>query len=448
MKAIGLDIGTTTICGVLVDGQTGMQLEKYTVSNDASLTASYSWQKLQDPDRIEQCCFGILNKLIGEYLDIAAIGVTGQMHGILYLNSFGEPVSPLITWQDGRGNQTEHNGITYAQSISDRTGRRLASGFGAVTHYWNTKNHRIPDGAVTMCTIADYIAMRLADIQKPVLHSSMAASLGLFNLEDNTFDEVLIQKAGMESTYFPQVQKEEKPIGFWKENISISAAFGDNQASFLGAVPRDGSVLVNVGTGSQISVLADQIRSFDQLECRPYRKGKYLYVGSSLCGGYAYALLKRFYESVFRMSDMQPEKDLYTFMNKAAANALSRYGMHGIQADVRFNGSRIQPDLRGKIENISVDNFDAESLTLGILQGICKELYEYYLEANVPCDIPYITGSGNGIRKNPLLQHLFELQFGKEVHISQCEEEAACGSALFSLSQTDMMNYNCERGVL
>ncbi len=434
MKAIGLDIGTTTICGVLLDGQTGTQLEQYTVSNDASLTAPYSWQKLQDPNRIEQCCLEILNKLTDGHSDIAAIGVTGQMHGILYLNSFAEPVSPLITWQDRRGNQTEHNGVTYAQSISDRTGRRLATGFGTVTHYWNTKNHMIPDGAVTMCTIADYIAMRLADIQKPILHSSMAASLGLFDLKDNTFDEELIQKAGMASSYFPQVQKEEKPIGFWKENISVSAAFGDNQASFLGAVPSDGSVLVNVGTGSQISVLADQIRSFEQLECRPYMKGKYLYVGSSLCGGYAYALLKHFYESVFWMCGTQPEKDLYAFMNKAADNALSRYGMHGIQADVRFNGSRIQPDLRGKIENISVDNFDAESLTLGILQGICKELYEYYLEANVQWDIPYITGSGNGIRKNPLLQHLFGLQFGKEIHISQCEEEAACGSALFALS--------------
>lgn len=433
MKAIGLDIGTTTICGVLLDGQTGTQLERYTVSNDASLTAPYSWQKLQDPNMIEKCCFEILNKLTSGHLDIAAIGVTGQMHGILYLNSSGEPVSPLITWQDGRGNQSEYNGVTYAQSISDRTGRRLATGFGTVTHYWNTKNHMIPDGAVKMCTIADYIAMRLAGIQKPVLHSSMAASLGLFDLKDNTFDKELIQKAGMAFSYFPQVQKEEKPIGFWKGNVSVSAAFGDNQASFLGAVPSDGSVLVNIGTGSQISVLADQIRSFEQLECRPYMKGKYLYVGSSLCGGYAYALLKHFYESVFRMCGTQPEKDLYAFMNKAADNALSRYGMHGMQADVRFNGSRIQPDLRGKIENISVNNFDAESLTLGILQGICKELYEYYLEANVPCEIPYITGSGNGIRKNPLLQHLLGLQFGKEIHISQCEEEAACGSALFAL---------------
>lgn len=448
MKAIGIDIGTTTICGVLLEGQTGRQLERYTLANNAALTAPYSWQKLQDTNVIEQCCLEILNKLTSQHLDIEAIGVTGQMHGILYLNDFGEPVSPLITWQDGRGNQTEPNGATYAQNISDCTGRRLATGFGAVTHYWNTKNHRIPDDAVTMCTIADYIAMRLANIQKPILHCSMAASLGLFNLQNNCFDVELIHKAGMESSYFPQVQKEEKPIGSWRKNIAVSAAFGDNQASFLGAVSNDGSVLVNVGTGSQISVLANKIRSFEHLECRPYMNGQYLYVGSSLCGGYAYALLKRFYESVFRMCGVQPEKDLYTFMNEAADNALSQYDLQGIQADVRFNGSRTQPNLRGKIENISVDNFNAESLTLGILQGICKELYAYYLEADIKWDIPYITGSGNGIRKNPLLQHLFCLQFGKEIRISQCEEEAACGSALYALSQTNIINHNCGSAVL
>lgn len=448
MKAIGLDIGTTTICGVLLDTETGEQLARYTLANDAAIETSNSWEKLQDPEKIARRCLEILDLLVAGQENIAAIGVTGQMHGIVYLNGKGEPVSPLITWQDGRGNHKENNGKTYAQNTSERTGVRLATGFGAVTHYWYTQNGKIPHGAATFCTIADYIAMRLAGISSPILHSSMAASLGLFNLKENRFDGKLIRRAGMDARYFPSVQNEEKPIGFWNQKVPVSAAFGDNQASFLGAVPEGGSVLVNVGTGSQISVLADEICQFEQLECRPFMKGKFLYVGSSLCGGYAYALLKQFYESVFQMCGMEPAENLYVYMNMAAEAGFDKYGLEGLQTDVRFNGSRTQPALRGQVENISVDNFGAEALTLGVLQGICKELHDYYLEANVQNDVPYITGSGNGIRKNPLLQKLFGLQFGKELLISQCDEEAACGSALFALSQINEINCNCGSGVL
>lgn len=435
MKAIGLDIGTTTICGVLLDGQTGKQLDRYTVENKSGLCSHHSWEKLQDPSVIESCCLDIVKKLVASHPDIAAIGVTGQMHGIVYLNSKGEPVSPLITWQDGRGNLTESNGRTYAQNVSERTGCRLATGFGAVTHYWNTQNNMIPPNAVIFCTIADYIAMRLAGRSSPVLHCSMAASLGLFSLQENRFDERMIRRAGIDARYFPQVQQEEKYIGFWNQNVPVSAALGDNQASFLGAVPEGGSVLVNVGTGSQISVLANEIRQFEQMECRPFMNGMFLYVGSPLCGGYAYALLKKFYESVFQMCGVEPPLELYSYMNAAAADGFDKRGTEGLQADVRFNGSRAQPALRGKIENISAENFNAEALTLGILQGICKELHDYYLEADIQNGVPYITGSGNGIRKNPLLQKLFSLQFGKKLWVSQCEEEAACGSALFSLRQ-------------
>ena len=46
MKAIGLDIGTTTICGVLVDAKTGELLDAKTLTNDSVIesvhTVSYT----------------------------------------------------------------------------------------------------------------------------------------------------------------------------------------------------------------------------------------------------------------------------------------------------------------------------------------------------------------------------------------------------------------------
>ena len=76
------------------------------------------------------------------------------------------------------------------------------------------------------------------------------------------------------------------------KDIPVTVAIGDNQASFLGAAgSENNTLLVNMGTGGQISVLTDQYFETEGIEARPFLGGKYLLVGASLCGGKAYALL-------------------------------------------------------------------------------------------------------------------------------------------------------------
>ena len=83
------------------------------------------------------------------------------------------------------------------------------------------------------------------------------------------------------------------------KGIPVSVAIGDNQASFLGSVSNmNESFLINVGTGSQISIVSDYPITAEGIECRPYVDGKYLIVGAALCGGRAYSLLKDFYKQL------------------------------------------------------------------------------------------------------------------------------------------------------
>ena len=252
--AIGLDIGTTTICGVLTDICTGEMIKKITLANDTFIEGKEDFEKLQDAAKIEEKCLGIIEELSNGADDLACIGVTGQMHGIVYVDREGNGVSPVIIWQDGRGNcpYPGQPDKSYAEVLSQRSGYRLATGFGVVTHYYNWVNHLIPEMAVTFCTIPDYIAMGLAGLRKPVLHGSMAASLGLFSMEQGMFDHEAIENLGMDYSFFPEVLKEEASIGMWKGMAKIGPAFGDNQASFLGSVDGKSNVLVNVGTGSQV----------------------------------------------------------------------------------------------------------------------------------------------------------------------------------------------------
>ena len=52
MKTIGMDIGTTTVCAVLTDAETGELLDAKTLTNDAHLKSERSWERIQNPTRI------------------------------------------------------------------------------------------------------------------------------------------------------------------------------------------------------------------------------------------------------------------------------------------------------------------------------------------------------------------------------------------------------------
>ena len=113
MKTLGLDIGTTTISAVVLDSEAGV-LDVLTESND-SFHNGPAYARIQDPVRIREIAMASVQKLLERHPNLTAVGVTGQMHGILYVDSQGQPVSPLYTWQDNRGQEVREDGRTWAQ---------------------------------------------------------------------------------------------------------------------------------------------------------------------------------------------------------------------------------------------------------------------------------------------------------------------------------------------
>ena len=160
MKTLGLDIGTTTVSAVVVEN--GALLASVTKKNGYFIDMGEPFAKCQDVARIEETAKEALEELLSLHPDVSAIGVTGQMHGILYLDADGTPLSPLYTWQDGRGDRIFREGESYASYLSKKTGYALATGYGCVTHFYNQTNGLVPQGAVVFSTIHDYIAMRLS----------------------------------------------------------------------------------------------------------------------------------------------------------------------------------------------------------------------------------------------------------------------------------------------
>lgn len=121
MKAIGIDIGTTSVCGILIDAETGGVEKSVTKNSNAFIEGCAEWEKIQSVDKIMTVATVILEGLIAECGDVSVIGVTGQMHGIVYTDKAGNAVSPLYTWQDGRGN-LPYKDTTYAKYLNSFSG--------------------------------------------------------------------------------------------------------------------------------------------------------------------------------------------------------------------------------------------------------------------------------------------------------------------------------------
>lgn len=207
----------------------------------------------------------------------------------------------------------------------------------------------------------------------------------------------------------------------------VSVAIGDNQASFLGSVhDMENSVLVNIGTGGQISVLSDHCFTTENIEARPLMKGRYLLAGSSLCGGRAYATLEKFFQTYAEAAGVG-YIDHYAVMEKLLE---TREEAEKLIVDTRFSGTRSDPDQRGSIEAISTENFTPAALIYGVLDGMVQELYEMYqiIVSETDQKKSKVIASGNGIRKNLWLQKIVNEKFCMQVQLAEYEEEAAVGA--------------------
>ena len=426
MKTLGIDIGTTTISAVVVDMDTQKVEKSYTISNNSFLATSHVWEKLQNPAVIIAKAKNLVDSILEEYTEIERIGMTGQMHGIVYLDKEGSAISPLYTWQDRRCDEKCFDGKCISQIIEEKTGKTVPTGYGLATHIYNLKVGSVPQNAVQICTIMDYLGMVLTGEKRPLVHSSNAASLGFYDAEAGGFIKEDLERLGVDIGILPTVTEYFTFLGEYRGRL-VSVAIGDNQASFLGAVhDMENTVLVNIGTGGQISVLSDHCFTTENIEARPLMKGRYLLAGSSLCGGRAYATLEKFFQTYAEAAGMG-DIDHYAVMGKLLE---TREETERLIVDTRFSGTRSDPDHRGSIEAISTENFTPAALIYGVLDGMVQELYEMYqiITSETDQKKSKVIASGNGIRKNLWLQKIVNEKFCMQVQLAEYEEEAAVGA--------------------
>ena len=405
MKLLGIDIGTTAICGLLLDAAEFKVIKTVSKPNNSFIQSDREFEKIQNPEMIFKTVRDIIEE-IGVTPD--AVGFSCQMHGIVYSDKNLNAVSSLYTWQDTRGALEYKDGKSFAEYLG------CYPGYGLSTFLYNRVNGIEPGNAAYISTVGDWAAAKLCSLDKPVTHITNAAGLGCFDLETNRFK--------CEYDMLPDVTAEFSVIGKTSEGVPAAVCVGDNQASFIGSVPDRNGILINIGTGAQISYLTESISKNPLTEARPFDSVRYLMAGCSLCGGRSLAAFEKFCREIANEAGADI-KSYYPVFDRLSSENYET----SLKADCRYAGTRNDPGVTGGFSSLNESNYTLRDFLFSVYDGMINELYGMYGGKGKP-DAVYC--SGNGIRKNPVLLNVIKKYFGAEPHITAYTEEAAFGAAL------------------
>lgn len=296
---LGIDIGTSSTKAVLYDPKTAQVVAQaaqdygvqYPAPNFAEQAPATWWSAVvasvrQLPDDAAE--------------KIAAIGLSGQMHGTVLIDADGEVLHPAIIWADGRSSdflQPLVDGVGQSAFVQT-TGTLPAVGFVGPTLLWLQAH--MPDllaRAYKVLLPKDYIHYRLTD--QPTTEPSDAAGTALFDVQQETWATDVIEGAGLTPDLFPQVIGSAAAFELTRlaadelglpPGIPVVAGCADQPAQALGnGIVRPGTVSVTLGSGGQIFAPLADFHTDERLHVfnhavpgTPYALGAILSAGLSL----------------------------------------------------------------------------------------------------------------------------------------------------------------------
>src|SRR5262245_28545585 len=109
---LGIDLGTTTLTALALDTSTGALVARCTAANQAETTTAADkaqgfseWDVRGIAEGACACLRSVAEQLGTRQRDLVGLGITGQQHGVVLVNDALVPLTPLINWQDRRGEQ-------------------------------------------------------------------------------------------------------------------------------------------------------------------------------------------------------------------------------------------------------------------------------------------------------------------------------------------------------
>ena len=225
--------------------------------------------------------------------------------------------------------------------------------------------------------------------------------------------------------------------------LPVCNAIGDNQAAVLGSVPAgQPAIQINVGTGGQISWPVPRFTRLPGMETRYLPVKRLMLVGPGLSGGDAYAWVNRTAAKWLAAFGVERSADdIYARMNELVNELAEKLPEDDLPVcEPLFRGTRWKPAARGEFHGVTFENFSLGHVARAVLRGIAQGMYTFYEAAgeNRPRHLDRIVGSGNGLRKNPLLVREISRRFDRPVWFPTHTQEAAYGAALLAGASTGL----------
>ena len=255
---IGLDIGTTGAKAVAVspDGAILGRAE----ANYPLLTPKAGWAE-QDPEEWWAAAERALGELGGE--SPLAIGLSGQMHGLVALDAHDRVLRPAILWNDQR-TESECAAIEERlgrERLIELTGNRALTGFTAPKLLWLRREE--PDVSRRVAHVMlpkDYVRLRLTG--ERVTDVSDASGTLLFDVGKRDWSRDLLDALEVPAEWLPLAAESPVPSGTTVDGVVVAAGAGDQAAAAVGVgVTRTGRLSIVLGTSGVVFGVLPEYRA-------------------------------------------------------------------------------------------------------------------------------------------------------------------------------------------
>jgi xylulokinase len=437
---LGLDIGTSGAKALLSD-EKGHLLAS-AVTEYPLLTPYPLWSEQDPADWWRGAKEALVQVLAGiDTSAVVGLGLTGQMHGSVFLDAQDQVIRPALLWNDQRTAEecrqiTERIG---QQRLIEIAGNPALTGFQAPKILW-LRNHEPQNYARLKRVLLpkDYIRMLLTG--EAASDVSDAAGTLLLDLARRDYSPEILEKLELDRAWFPKVYEGPEVTGKLRPEIAtelglpaglpVVAGGGDNAAAAVGTgIVRTGIVSSSIGTSGVIFAHSDEIA------CDPQGRlhtlchavpGKYHLMAVTLSAGGSF----RWFRDTLRLTS---GSDLsYDQLTQLAASVPP--GAEGLVFLPYLTGERtphLDPFARGAFIGLTARH-TAAHMARAVMEGVVFSLREgLEIMQSLGLPIGQIRATGGGGR-SPLWRQMQADIYGAEVVTLRAEEGPAYGAALLA----------------
>lgn len=445
---MGIDIGTSGCKCILID-------EKGAIISSAS--AEYplyqphpGWTE-QDPSDWYCAMCKCTKQLVEAHQDIRILGVSfsGQMHGMVALNSNGDVIRNAILWNDQRTADqcAELTSIAGGiDSLISMTNNNILTGYTAGKILWMQQNEPSNfEHTQVIVNPKDYVRFRLSgEIATDV---SDGSGFGLFNVKSRNWSWELIDSIGWNRSLFPSILESTDQAGSVNHEAAVESGIPEGTPLFAGGgdavisttgmgLVQAGKVGVTLGTSGVVAMglpnFAPNPQGKLQVFCNN-KPGTWHAMGVTLAAAGSYQWFRNVFAAEELRREQQEGVSSYEQLN-ALANSVPA-GSDGLLFLPYLTGERCpvnDPDARGMF--VGFTSFHSKGhFARSVLEGVAFSLKQVYdlilsLDKNIVSDSILISGGG---ARSELWRQIFADVFGLPVRtVYGSAEGGAYGAAL------------------